>query len=123
MRSILYVLFGRPFTIDDYIDFAAGRRSGSVEIQLKTVRSVSEMFFLTSFVVRFVWRFEGTETVCEKAIFSDAGFGNDLDERAMAKANLRLQGIISKLERGGIDVINREKRFARAPGAICRIRV
>ncbi|MBU1204847.1 MAG: hypothetical protein KKA61_00250 [Nanoarchaeota archaeon] len=112
MRSIKYVFKGKPQNLDDCLDFSRKETPQEVLLELITNEYVSDMYILNQFIGNCSWKFNNL-TVNYKEIYGGC-FYHEKEERqklSVDNANKRLEDYLSRLEKLGIKVIGKEKRF------------
>ncbi len=67
MRSIRYILSGKPSRLDDCIDYADHHPVQRIELTLQTPEQVTEIWTARWLQGRFTWFFEGGAVACERA--------------------------------------------------------
>jgi len=112
MRSVKYVLGGKPQNLDDCLDFSHKETPQKVSLNLTTDESTSEMYILNQFIGNYNWKFKNL-TIEYKEIYGGCFFHEKEKRQKLSvdNANKRLEGYISRLEKLGIKVIGKEKRF------------
>ena len=67
MRSLSYVLTGRPHNRTDCIDYAQNHKPRSIRIELMTNENVSNEFVAKNLFVTYIWTFEEMVVTYEEA--------------------------------------------------------
>lgn len=112
MRSVRYLLSGKPGNVDDCIELSKKTRLELVALSLDTEENVTEMYVMKSLFGIFDWKFENNNIIVEQV------FGGylltDSDQRkktTIAGADRRLQHVINKIEKHHVNIIGKERRF------------
>ena len=115
MRSIRYLLGGRPHTMDDCLDFAGREPPSQVTLTLTTEDIVTEMHVLRQLIGLYTWLFPRGQVSCEDVC---GGFRLDDDDwrraERIARANRRVRRRLAALAERGISVRIAENRFSPA---------
>ncbi|MFC1671594.1 hypothetical protein ACFL01_00510 [Planctomycetota bacterium] len=111
MRSIWYLIAGRPVNLDDCLHLAGSVMISSVSMELRVYRSLWEMFLVTQYAVRLTWRFSTGGVTHEKIFAGDTNCMGEVRKASIDKANCCLEQVIERIERTGICVQGGEKRF------------
>jgi len=112
MRSIKYVLKGKPQNLDDCLDFSHKETPQEGSLNLTADEYISEMYILNQLIGNYSWKFNNI-IVRYKEIYGGC-FCHEKEERqklSIDNANRRLKDYLSKLENFGIDVIGKDKKF------------
>lgn len=114
MRSITYVLGGRPGNLDDCIDYAARHPVQRVILELRAVEQVSEEYVLHRLIATWVWVYADT------AATFDASYGGcfqheppERQQISVERANARLTRDLEAVARDlpEVAVEGGERRF------------
>lgn len=92
MRSMSYILFGKPSCFADCIDYARGHRLVSVEVKLKAYDVVHENIPMRELSGFWIWNFEDTVVSYEEpygGILSTEG--EERQQLSLRNANRRLR--------------------------------
>ncbi|MBL8994155.1 MAG: hypothetical protein JNM63_12505 [Spirochaetia bacterium] len=112
MRSIGYVMGGRPSNLDDCFDQAKKKKPKGVSLELAANESVSQMFLVNRLNALFIWDFGEFRTVCEENL--GGCFAHEGEERqklSLENANERLAELLKKITKRGFKVAHHKKRF------------
>jgi len=112
MKSIRYLLSGKPGNVDDCLDLSKKRRLELVALSLDTEENVTEMYVMKSLFGIFDWKFENNNIRVEQVF--GGYFLTDSDQRKkinIAGADRRLRNVINKIEKLHVNVIGKERRF------------
>lgn len=112
MRSIRYLLTGRPRKIDDALDLARTQHPTEVLLDLAAEQFPTDQTVLVELVAKYLWRFPTGPVRCEEVC---GGFSilDDLETRSrqVAWANARLQRCVRRIGACRIRVIGSGKSF------------
>ena len=112
MKSIRYILGGRPHTLDDCLDLARSRPPGKVTLDLGVDEFVTDLRILHQFVGTYRWEFAPRGVRCEElygGVFLPA---TERQQRSsLAAANAGLQRRLEEIQGQGIEVVGASRRF------------
>jgi len=112
MRSILYLITGKPVKIDDWLDLCRRQVPREVVLDLTADDFVAEQTVVTELVARYLWRFPSREAACEEVCGRFSTFDDGRTKsRRIAQANKHLRRRLDRLGTLGIAVCNGAKRF------------
>jgi len=112
MRSLPYVLWGKPGNFDDCIDLAHKTMPRGVEIKSVVREFASELYICTYLCGEFLWHFPGQD-ICYEEPFGGC-FAHESEQRQMRSvdnANRRLANRIHRLRELNIPVNVTENVF------------
>jgi len=118
MRSIGYLITGRPTTMDDFLHLSRKQPPTRVEVSLGSEEFIADRTVITELVARYDWRFPALTACCEQV----CGRLSLLDDRPtrrrrLERANESLQRSLERLRARGIAVSHHHSRFdQRRPG-------
>jgi hypothetical protein len=114
MRSMSYVLTGRPRNRPDCIDYAQAHKPRSIRIELMTNENVADEFVARNLFATYIWTFEDRVVTYEEAY--GRCFQHEPYERqcvSIDNANRRLARALENLsERAGIPIEGAGARFS-----------
>ena len=120
MRSLRYILTGRPHTVEDCLHFAREHPRAGVTLSLTTEVLLVGSEPLVEMVVEFVWHFEGGDVACRQVC---AAFGVPVERatlrKRVAQANravrntLRRVAAIAPVRHAGRRAFNYKELFDR----------
>ena len=112
MRSLWYLLSGKPGNVDDCIDLSKKSRVELVTLSLGTEENVTEMYVMKRLFGTFDWKFENNN-IAVVQVFS--GYlltdSEPRKKKNITAANRRMQNIVDKIERHKIAVVGKENKF------------
>ena len=112
MRSIRYLITGKPVKIDDCLDLCRRQVPREVVLDLTADDFVTEQAVLTELVARYLWRFPSREAACEEVCGRFSTFDDGWTKRRrIAQANKHLRRRLDRLGTLGIAVCSEAKRF------------
>ncbi len=115
MRSLSYILTGRPGNRTDCIDHARTHPPRKISIELMTQEILSEAFIAKTLFVTYVWVFESLVVTYEETY--GRCFQHETHERqcvSIDNANRRLTKALENLqERTGMSIEGQDARFDR----------
>lgn len=112
MRSVRYLLRGKPHNLDDCIDFSKKEKPSKVSLDLVTDEYISEMYILKHFLGLYEWKFSNMIVKFDKVY--GGYFFHETEEKQKSRidnSNYRLKEDIKKVERLNITIENKEKEF------------
>lgn len=112
MRSIRYLMFGKPCNVDDCLDLSNNLIPKSVNLRLDKDEIVSEMYIARRLKGIFVWKFNVSKVKVEQdfgGCFSHENEGKQ--KECINKANNRLEKTIKKIELHHIKIIGKGQKF------------
>ncbi|MGC9453975.1 MAG: hypothetical protein ACP5HU_03850 [Phycisphaerae bacterium] len=111
MKSLRYMICGKPTRLSDCLDLARRHRPIGVRLELLERELVGEFVTGRQLVASFRWQWKGLSVACEEVCgFRDAL--GDADEQAVQrKANRKLERHISAIEALDVPVEGRGRRF------------
>lgn len=112
MRSLQYVMWGKPGNFDDCIDLAHKTMPKGVECKSVVREFVSELYFCKYFICEFLWHFP-EQDICYEEFFGGC-FAHESEQRQMRSvdnANMRLAIRINRLHELNIPVSVPENVF------------
>ena len=116
MKSIRYLLGGKPHTMADCLDRALKDPPGKVTLELMTDESITEMHICQQFIGVYCWHFRCGVVRCHEVYGSVFLPCSQEDHRAaLANANRRLRRRLNKLRARGIKVPGGETSFFQYP--------
>ena len=116
MRTLRYILTGRPHNLDDWLDRLRKTR-GPARVRVRPVadESVTEMFVRKDLICEFLWELPGSPCCCKDWC---GGFFVDAPEFQRAgqlrRANARLERRIEELREAGAEVLDAARRVSPA---------
>ena len=120
MKSIRYLLTGRPYSLTDCLDFAK-QAPPPVEVALGLVVSEfpTDLTVLVELVAEYTWRFNGQSVACSEV----CGVFSILDDdetvtRCLADANARLRHTLEHIEARNVTVVNGDQAFVKPQPAL-----
>ena len=112
MKSLRYILGGRPHTVDDCLDLARSRPPAKAVLDVKTDDLVTELRVLRQFVGTYRWEFPDRAICCKEVygcVFLPA---TDQDRRSsVAAANARLRRRLAEIQRCRVGMVGANRRF------------
>lgn len=111
MRSLWFLITGRPLNLDDCLHLSGSKKVSAISMELRVYESFGEIFFATHYAVRLTWRFETGEVTHEKILAGYVDWKGGLREASMAKANRCLSQVLERIERIGVSVQGTKSRF------------
>ena len=112
MRSIGYILGGKPGCFADCLDYAKNQTLGGVKLELKTYNEIGEEIIIRRLSGFFTWDFKNTIVTYEEQ------FGGIVEtedtkrqEISLLNANRRLERRLKDFEQFNIELMNNEVRF------------
>ncbi len=114
MKSIHYMLTGKPGNLDDCLDFAKKNQSCSVSVKLETHQSVREIFVLIQYVAKLKWKCDGQEITHAKVLYDEASWINQATPAGAKIANHILEDIIERMNAAGVEVNGASGKFSAA---------
>lgn len=114
MRSISYVLGGRPGNLDDCIDYAARHPIQRIILELRGVEQVSEDYVLRRLIATWVWVYADTAATFD--VSYGGCFQHESPQRqqiSIERANARLSRDLATVARDvpGVLVEGDDRRF------------
>jgi len=112
LRSLRYILGGRPHTLDDCLDLARSQPPDKVTLDLTVDEFVDDMGILYQFVGTYRWDFADLDTRCTElygGVFLPATVQQQMF--SIAAANTRLQRRLEEIQVRGVEVIGTSQRF------------
>ena len=112
MRSLDYVLRGKPTNFDDCIDLAHQTMPTGVELKSVAQEFVSELYICKGLSCEFLWHFP-EQDICYEESFGGC-FSHESDQRqtrSVDNANMRLAHRINRLRELNIPVSGAENVF------------
>lgn len=113
MRTIKYVLGGRPNCFADCIDYMDSHKLKSVHIELKTANEINEEVIIKKLLGFFTWSFNDMVVTYEEQ------FGGIIEteskerqNKSLFNANRRLERRIKDFEQFNIKLEGGEQRFS-----------
>lgn len=117
MRSLWYLVTGRPLNLDDCLDLAGSQTVSEVSMELRLYESFREMFSLIQYAVRLTWVFGTREITHEKILVGHIDFKGEIKEASIEKANHCLEQYLGQIERMRICVHGGKQRFTQPPSS------
>ena len=117
MRSLRYILGGRPHTLDDCLDLTRSQPPGKVTLDLAVDEFVDDQGVLHQFVGGYRWEFVDLDTRCTEfygGVFLPAT--KQQQRSSLAAANIKLQHRLKEIHGHGIEVIGTNQRFEELKG-------
>ena len=105
MRSVMYMLGGKPRNLDDSIDHAAKSRPVRVRVRLGMEESITEFFIRQEFIGQFDWVFP--EMVCHCRDYYGYLSQDDpphVRASVIEQANAKLQRRLARISELGVPV-------------------
>jgi len=112
LRSLRYILGGRPHTLDDCLDLARSQPPDKVTLDLTVDEFVDDMGILYQFVGTYRWDFADLDTRCTElygGVFLPATVQQQMF--SIAASNTKLQRRLEEIQIRGIEVIGTNQRF------------
>lgn len=115
MKSLRYILGGRPHTLDDCLDLAHSRPPYKVTVNLAVDELTGDLRILQQFVGTYRWEF-GDRDVCCTEVYGCVFLPATQQEQrsSLAAANAKLQRRLEEIQRRGIEVVETGRRFERS---------
>ena len=115
MKSLRYILGGRPHTLDDCIDFARSRPPKKVTVNLAASELTGELRILQQFVGHYRWEF-GDRNACCTEVYGCVFLPATQQEQrsSLAAANTRLRRRLEEIQRRGIKLAGTRLKFERS---------
>ena len=112
MKSLRYILGGRPHTLDDCLALASSRRPGKVTLDLSVDELVGDLGVLRQFVGTYRWEFADRDIGCSE-IYGGVSLPATVQEQmsSVAAANAKLQRRLERMDGQGIEVVCAGRRF------------
>jgi hypothetical protein len=105
MKSIFYLLFHKPCTMDDCIDLSGRKKLNIVRVTLETEERVTDLYIIRRFLAVCLWDFKEEPITVTHALGGCFSFQNEKKQRQnIIKVNNRVHEIIDKLEHHAIRV-------------------
>lgn len=112
MRSLRYILGGRPHTLDDCLDRARSRPPQRVTLHVTTDEFVGDMHILRQFVALYRWEFADCGPRCHEVCASVSLPISPQEQRSfLAAANAKLRRRVGEIQQRGIEVVGADRRF------------
>ena len=112
MKSLRYVLGGRPHTLADCLDLAVTRRPERVTLDLTMDEFVGDLLVVHQLVGSYRWEFSGREIGCKEMYGCVSLPATEREQKScLAGADAKLQRRLEELRRRGIDVDGAERTF------------
>lgn len=112
MRSVRYLLGGKPHNLDDCMDFSKNEKPLEVSLELITNEYVSEMYIIKHFLGIYEWKFPNLTIKFEKVY--GGCFYHETEEKQkhnIKNSNQWLEKDIKKIEKLNITIQGKEKEF------------
>lgn len=115
MRSLRYILGGRPHTLDDCLDRARNQPPDKVTLDVTTDEFVGDLRILRQFVALYQWGFADCNLRCAEVCASLSLPVSPQERRSsLAAANAKLLRRVQEIQRRGIEVVGADRRFERS---------
>ena len=101
MRSITYVLGGRPGNLDDCIDYAARHPLQRIILELRGVEQVSEDYVLRRLIATWVWVYADT------AATFDVSYGGCFQHESPQRQRISIERANARLGRD-LEIVARD---------------
>ena len=112
MRTLRYILTGRPHSTEDCLDLAARQPPEQVELGVAIEWFPTDQTVWAEAVAEFRWRFPSAAVRCRETCGSYSALdAPGVRRRRIAGANVQLERTIEQIESRGIAVIGRDLRF------------
>ena len=112
MKSLRYILGGRPHTIDDCLDHARSQPPEKLTFEATTDEFVGELHILQQFVGTYQWQFADKHIYCSEIYGAVSLPAREQERRfSLAAANAKLQRRLEEIQRCGIEVSGADRRF------------
>jgi len=112
MRSLRYILGGRPHTLDDCLDRARSQPPQRVTLDVRTDELVGDVRILRQFVAVYRWEFADYDLRCEEVCASESLPASPQEQRSfLTAANAKLRRRMDQIQRRGIEVVGADRRF------------
>lgn len=112
MRSLRYIVGGRPHTLDDCLDLTRRNRPVHVNLRLSTDELVTEMFVRRDLIGDYDWEFPQGWCRCHEWYGSVSLLDPEPRRRVeFNRANQKLQRRLRELRETGLEVNGRDSRF------------
>lgn len=109
MKSLLYLLFHKPCTIDDCIDLSCRKKLNVVRVTLETEERVTELYIMRRFLAVCLWDFKKESITTIHPLGGCLSYQAEKTQRKnIVRANNRLHKIINKLKHHAITVAGTE---------------
>ena len=112
MKSLRYILGGRPHTLDDCLDLARNHPPVKVTLNAAVDEFVDDQGVLHQFVGVYRWEFVDLDTRCTElygGVFLPATVQQQIS--SIASANAKLQRRLEEIQARGVEVIGPSRRF------------
>ena len=112
MRSVRYILGGRPHTLDDCLDRARSQPPERVTLDVTMDELVGDVRILRQFVAAYQWEFPDSDLRCCEVCASVFLPASSQEQRSsLAAANAKLRWRLDEIQQRGIEVVGAERRF------------
>ncbi len=104
MKSIRYMLTGKPGNLDDCLDFSRKNQSCSISVNQETYTSIREVFFVIQYVAKLIWRFDAGTKAHEIILYGETTWDGRPTRAGKEKANRKLEKILDQIRKEGVQV-------------------
>ena len=112
MKSLHYVLGGRPHTLHDCLDLARSEPPDSVTLDVTTDELITELGILHQFIGAYRWEFGDRQIFCTEVYGCVSLPARERRQRSsLAAANTKLRRRLADMQRRGIEVAGADRRF------------
>ncbi len=112
MKSITYLILGKPSNLDDCLDISRKENLIDVSLDLTTLEEVTEMYVARQLIGMYNWKFENRDVGYIEIYEGLIAYETEERQRlSIDYANSRLENSLAKIEESGVDVIGRENKF------------
>lgn len=113
MKSVRYLIMGRPTKMDDCLDLCGKRPATRVAVDLEVDDFVGDQAVITELIAQYSWRFGSLQATCEEVCgrYSTSD-DRETRQRRVDQANERLRRSLERLKKHGIEVCNGQGRFS-----------
>lgn len=112
VRSLRYILGGRPHTLDDCLDRARSQPAERVTLDVTMDEFVGDMHILRQFVAAYQWEFADYDLRCHEVCASVFLPVSPQEQTScLAAANAKLRWRVEEIQQRGIEVVGAGRRF------------
>jgi len=120
MKSLRYILGGRPHTLDDCLALACKHPPRKVTVDLSVDELVSDVGVMWQFIGTYRWEFAECDIVCSEP-YGGASLPVTAEQQTacLAAADTSLEHRLDKMRNQGIEVVGALRRFGQLE-SFCR---
>ena len=112
MRSLTYLIGGKPRSLADCVDFAGRLRPEKVILNLETNHQIYGSRVISHFVAEFVWQGQTRDRTCEMCLGRVRLNENEMRLRkAIDNVNRRLREVLEELDNMQLPLTAAARRF------------